>query len=505
VGSEETRRQLEEGASELVGLRQEALAGGAGRLAACPGRARGGTVAAVGPDTLAGLPGPRLGRDEVRGLELVAHLLGTAAAHPGTVVCHAVGPFFASHMGTVGCVEVRGAAGIREVLTNASDFGTLQPDVADLPDDVRSMSRGVFTFHGPGHARHRAELRDLVVLDDRTVAALLGAVREAVGRWPGPPVDLAAACRAVARHVWSAVLFGPGERGLALGRGVGAVVDGRRARRLATTPLARRAAHRQTVHASRALARELAGWLRRPGRDGLLAGLGDGLAEGDDDEALTLAVAHATAVAAASTEPAAASLAWAVLALTQRPDLQDELRAAPPAFDGGRPRRGERDLLDRVLVESQRLLPSSALVTRATLRPVTVAGHGLPAGCEVIVSSLVAHRDPDRFPDPTRFAPERWAGLEVTPFEFFPFGAGVRGCLGATVARAMLRATLAELLATGTVHLAFDTRVGWQVPDALVPAPGVPVVLVPGDAAAGPRGRAEGPITTIVDFGRFAP
>lgn len=474
---------------------------------------RAGVTSGDGVEALRGLPGPHLRRADLRGLDVVTHLLATLADHPQPLVCHALESFFAPHIGTVGCVGVRGPAAVREVLTNSADYGTLPPDTADLPDDVQRLSRGVFTFAGPDHARHRSGLRDLIVLDDRTTDVMTAAAAEVVASWHGRQLDLTLACRAASCDIWSAVLFGPGERGRLIGRGVQAVVDGRRARRLATTAPDRRAARRRTVHASRALMAVLGGWLRSPDREGLLAGLGDGL--DGDEAATTLAIAHATAVCAASTEPAAASLGWAVLALTQRPDLQAAIReppatvAAGPVAENGpgtgpgpAPRRRPRDVLDRVLLESQRVLPSSAIVTRATLRPVEIAGTVVPANCEVIVSALLAHRDPVRFPAPARFDPDRWTGLEVTPFEFFPFGAGARGCLGASVARAMLRATLAELLAGAGVQLAFDTRVGWEMPDALVAPVGVPVLVGP-PLADGPRWRAEGPITEIVDFGPF--
>jgi cytochrome P450 len=455
----------------------------------------------AGIASLAALPGPHLTRVEVRGLDLVAHLLSTAAEHPDPVVAHAVESFFAPHMDTIGCVGVRGASAIREVLTNSSDYGPLQPDLGDLPADVRGLSRGVFTFDGPSHAQHRSGLRDLIALDDSSLEIMRTAVAEVIRSWHGRQLDLMVACRDAARDIWSAVLFGPGSQGRIIGRGVQEVVDGRRARRLATTTPGRRVARRQTIRASRALTATLGDWLGSTKREGLLAGLGTGI---DDDDAKALAIAHATALCAASTEPAASSLAWAILALTQRFDLQAEIRATLVTVGGpvNGARNRSRDVLERVLLETQRLLPSSAIVTRATLRTVEVAGHVVPENCEVMISSLLAHRDRSIFPEPARFVPERWHGLKVTPFEFFPFGAGVRGCLGATVAHVMLKTTLAELLANSTVRLAFDTRIGWQMPDALMPTGGVPILVGPPDSPA-PPGRAEGPITDIVDFGSF--
>lgn len=442
------------------------------------------------------LPGPRLRRAELPGLELVTHLLRTADDHPEPLVTHAVESFFAPHMNTVGCVGVRGVTFIRQVLTNGDDFAPLEPDTHDLPADVQSLSRGVFTFHGSSHGEQRSVLRDLICLDAQSAEIIRSATRDAIGEWRGRELDLAEACRGVARDVLGAALFGPGDQGRAIARAVSMVVDARRSRRLASTPREHSAARHQIVDASRSVARTLGQWLRSRRRRGLLAGLGEGL---DTDPARTLAVAQATAICAASTEPTAASLGWAVLALTQRPDLQAAIRAASGPFEERESfTQSSLSVLDRVLLETQRLLPSSAIVTRRTLRPVEVAGRVLPERCEVMISSLLAHREGSRFSDPRAFSPDRWLDLRVTPFEFFPFGSGVRACLGASVARAVLRTTVAELIMSATVSLPFDTRVGWQMPDALLPGPGVRIAI--GPVAGSARGRALGPISELVRF-----
>jgi cytochrome P450 len=182
-----------------------------------------------------------------------------------------------------------------------------------------------------------------------------------------------------------------------------------------------------------------------------------------------------------------------VLALTQREDLQQMVRE--DGSDGVDPLRST---LARVVVETQRLLPSSAMVTRMTARPVQLGASALPASCEVVVSSLLAHRDPRRFPRPLRFDPERWRDLPVSPFEFFPFGAGVRACLGATLARTILTRTVRRLVERGTLRLLFDTQVGWRLPDVLAPSPGIAVVV--DEHRRRRSGRATGPIIALVDF-----
>lgn len=435
----------------------------------------------AGDTPLAGLPGPHLTRADIDGIDLVGHLLETAAAFPQPVVAHADGSFFAPHLATVGCVGVRGADHIASVLTDTANYAPLSPAVDDLPPDVQKLSEGVFTMHGHDHDRYRRQLRGLFTLDGSSTARMNSAIEVALDGWAGARLDLVDASRQVAGDVWAAVLFGGRRQDRELARLVSRVVDGRRARRTASTPTADRLARRHTVRASRALDRALRDWFDEGCGTGLLAQLDDPT---DPAEARTRAVAHATAVFAAASEPAAASLAWAILALSQRPDLAEASR-------------GDTAAIDRLLRETQRLVPSSAIVTRSTLRPVRIAGRDIPAGCEVMISSLLAQRDPATFADPLRFDPGRWRGPAPARFAFFPFGAGARACLGAGPARQMLGAVLGALLDRGVVLLPVDCHVGWRMPDALMPSAGIPIEL---GSAGRPPGRARGPLSRLVRF-----
>jgi cytochrome P450 len=102
------------------------------------------------------------------------------------------------------------------------------------------------------------------------------------------------------------------------------------------------------------------------------------------------------------------------------------------------------------LKEGLRLYPSAHLTERMTLRPMTLAGHHLPAGTIVAVSPWSTQRHPRFWPDPDEFDPDRFmdeAAVKARPrYAYFPFGGGPRGCVGEHFAMLEAVVLLAALL-----------------------------------------------------------
>ena len=71
------------------------------------------------------------------------------------------------------------------------------------------------------------------------------------------------------------------------------------------------------------------------------------------------------------------------------------------------------------------------------LGPFNLTGANL-----IIFSQLISHRFPDLCSQPEQFLPDRWLTLTPSPYAYFPFAAGPRMCLGATLAQMTLRITL---------------------------------------------------------------
>jgi cytochrome P450 len=122
-------------------------------------------------------------------------------------------------------------------------------------------------------------------------------------------------------------------------------------------------------------------------------------------------------------ETTASGLAWALYELGRHPDL---MRRAQRAAD-----EGDDDHLEAVMKESLRLHPIIPMVVRFLMRPATIGGVDLPAGISVGPSILLSHQDPEHFPEPDRFRPERFLDGSPTPNTWIPFCGVVRRCIGA--------------------------------------------------------------------------
>lgn len=102
------------------------------------------------------------------------------------------------------------------------------------------------------------------------------------------------------------------------------------------------------------------------------------------------------------------------------------------------------------LDESLRLFPpiSHGLTRQTPEEGTEIAGEYIPGGTTVSVSSFIAHRDPNIFPDPETYNPDRWlgeAGKDLGPY-FIAFSAGARGCIGRNIAYLEQTVLLASLL-----------------------------------------------------------
>ena len=206
----------------------------------------------------------------------------------------------------------------------------------------------------------------------------------------------------------------------------------------------------------------------------------DGQAMSDQeirDELVTMLVA--------GHESTATSLTWVVYRLLQNPDVQTKAQAEAAAVIGNGSERSqlsaeqiaELGYLDVVIKETARLNPVLPIVIRYLEAPARIGDCDLPAGCLVSPCIYLTHRRPDVWPEPETFKPERFIDRHVDPYTFFPFGGGLRHCLGAAFAGYEMKIVMARLLSR--VALRPDPNYTVRLVRrgiTLAPSGGVPVI-----------------------------
>jgi len=182
----------------------------------------------------------------------------------------------------------------------------------------------------------------------------------------------------------------------------------------------------------------------------------------------------------------AKALTWTLYLLSRSPEWSARVEEEIARVCGGQPLRAEQVerlvLTQQVIKESMRLYPPVPIMTRQVVTETALGGHTLAVGTSVMMSIYAIQRHAKRWPrahefDPSRFAPENEA--KIPRYQYMPFGAGPRICIGMSFA--MLEGT--AILATLLQHARFPFGGREQpVPVARVtmtPKGGMPLAVTP--------------------------
>ena len=152
----------------------------------------------------------------------------------------------------------------------------------------------------------------------------------------------------------------------------------------------------------------------------------------------------------------AVALAWALYELGRHPEITAKLRAELDAA-GPDPDPSliltSLPYLDAVVKETIRLHPILSECARIPMEPVQIRGRTIQPGQALVVSIVSIHHNPNTYPEPDSFKPERFLERKFSIYEFLPFGGGHRRCMGAGLAEYTLRLALAEAV----THWDFET------------------------------------------------
>lgn len=145
------------------------------------------------------------------------------------------------------------------------------------------------------------------------------------------------------------------------------------------------------------------------------------------------------------------------LLTAQHPEITARLRQEQQRWNTDSPLTlevlREMTYLEQVLTEVMRLVPPVGGVFRSVLKTCEFGGYQIPEGWSVLCSIGGTHEDPGLYANPKQFDPERFSletlaqqSAERQKFGYFPFGGGIRECLGKEFARLEMKIFAATLL-----------------------------------------------------------
>ena len=355
--------------------------------------------------------------------------------------------------------------------------------------------RSMFVQEEPEHLRRRKLLTPPLhghVLDSY-VPIIEEATRSAMSRWPaGRPMRMLEAARALTLEVIVRIMFGVDDPEEVTR--LGAPFDDLLVLAISEETPVRYAARRlgalRTWGRLRGINRRIDDALmpliaarradpRRPaGILGMLVDArtedGEGLSDKEiRDDLVTLVLA--------GHETTATTLAWVVDLLLHHPDALARVRDEAD--------NGESAYTEAVINETLRLWPPAPITGRMTADRYQLGDYTLQPGTRIVLLLDVVNRDPDSYPDPGEFRPERFLGTRPPAHSWIPFGGGIKRCIGAAFAMCELTTVLHTMLREGRLEPVSGDPEGppWRAAPVLVPRNGTRVRFRPSEQAAHTR------------------
>jgi cytochrome P450 len=149
------------------------------------------------------------------------------------------------------------------------------------------------------------------------------------------------------------------------------------------------------------------------------------------------------------------TVGWTLFALSNYPEYQEKVhQELDEIFQGEERPITPQDILkmqylDKVVKETQRVIPVVPVIARTLDQDLEIGGRVIPAGVMVVIHLACLHKDPQQFPEPERFDPDRFLPENIAkrhPYSFVPFSAGPRNCLGQKFALRNTKVLLASIL-----------------------------------------------------------
>ncbi|XP_070558876.1 cytochrome P450 3A31-like [Ptychodera flava] len=130
--------------------------------------------------------------------------------------------------------------------------------------------------------------------------------------------------------------------------------------------------------------------------------------------------------------------------------------------------------MEMVISETMRLYTPAPRFNRKCLQSCTINGINFRKGVVVDVPIYTIHHNPEYWPEPEKFKPERFtaeAKAERDPYTFLPFSHGPRSCIGMRFAQMEMKITLARILQKYRFKTCADTEIPLSLRPGVVTTP----------------------------------
>uniref|UniRef100_A0A3Q2QMR1 unspecific monooxygenase n=1 Tax=Fundulus heteroclitus TaxID=8078 RepID=A0A3Q2QMR1_FUNHE len=176
-------------------------------------------------------------------------------------------------------------------------------------------------------------------------------------------------------------------------------------------------------------------------------------------------------------ETSATTLVFLAYTLARNPEVMKRLQQE---IDSTFPHKGpvqydslmQMEYLSSVVDECLRLYPPAARLERTAKETVKVKGITIPKNMVVMIPVYALHRDPELWPDPEEFKPDRFSKenkQSIDPYTYLPFGVGPRNCLGRRFAMALIKLALVKVLQNYSFLVCEETEIPLKMnPEGLV-------------------------------------
>ncbi|KAG8267359.1 heme binding [Homalodisca vitripennis] len=170
---------------------------------------------------------------------------------------------------------------------------------------------------------------------------------------------------------------------------------------------------------------------------------------------------------AAGFETSSTTSSMALYEMVQQPEILStaiqEIDQVLQKYDGNITYQALKEMvyLEQVIYETLRLYPSLPLLTRKCTKPYKIPGSDLliEKGTRVIIPSFAINRDPQHYPDPLKFDPDRFSPARSKERNTLnlQFGDGPMACIGIRFGKMQVKCALATILSKYEVSAVPET------------------------------------------------